>query len=426
MYYYEKYNPTVMLSVIVMFTVAVIFLLRKRLSSLIDPLNFHILWCASGLALLAGYFWSKGINADGFLFVIVYVSYILGLYLFLERPTYNLKDLEDELYDSRNTKLFITCILLNLVSRYEFFTYALSSSSIVDLFLYRFKQVEGRSIPQYILQLGARPFFLYYLFILLKIKPNWRIYLVLILLTNILFDIIAGGRSSIISLLIFYGFFVHRFRPLFSKKLLTQLNRYGLVAVAFALSVGAFVTSFYEPDSSFEEGILKIANRLLAAGDGLEMYLANNASAYIPTGFDEYVKSVFGIFIKRVVDIKTQSVGWRLYELENGIEVPFSVGPNFILPLQAFVLNKYLAVPYALMISFIVAFLRGSRLNRLFPFNKPLSFVMGVLCFEPALDLEFFILTATGCLFVYFVIIFPARKLRFIFDWRRALSLNHT
>ncbi|MEZ0609314.1 oligosaccharide repeat unit polymerase [Fibrella sp. WM1] len=424
MYYYEKYNPTVMLLAIAVFTIAAIFLVRKRISSLIDPLNFHILWCASGLALLTGYFWSVGINVDGFLFVVVYIAYIVGLSLFLGKPDNDVTGLQRELDDPRNTKLFLVCLALNVVSRYEFITYAITSPSLVEWFLYRFKQIEGRSIPQYILQLGARPFFLYYLFMLLKTQRKWRVYLIAVLLVNVFLDIVAGGRSSVISLLLAYGFFVYRFSPLFPQQTLKRLNIYGAVAVGLALTVGATVTSYYRPDSSFEEGILSIANRLLAAGDGLEMYLANNASAYIPTGLNEYVKSVFGIFIKRVVDVQTQSIGWRLYELENGIEVPFAVGPNYILPLQAFVLEKYLAIPYALFISFWVAFLRGNAFSRRFISSRPLIFILGLLSFEPALDLELFILTLSGCLFVYFVILLPVRRFRFVADWRYTLNLT--
>ena len=398
------------------FSILAILLLHRKISSLIDPLNFHLIWCASALALLTGYFNSVGISIDGLLFVLVYVSYIAGLYLFLGKTHSDVNELTNELYDGRNIKLFFLCLFLNIVSRYEFIAYAISSPSIIDWFLYHFKQVEGRSIPQYILQLGARPFFLYYLFILLRIKPTWRLYLVLILVINIFLDVFAGGRSSVISLLLSYGYFVHRFRSLFQEKTLKSLNLYGALCVVFALLIGATVTSFYNQDSTVEEGVLSIANRLLAAGDGLEMYLTNNGSAHIPTGISEYMKSVFGIFIKRVVVIQTQSIGWQLYELENGIEVPFAVGPNYILPLQAFVLGKLFIIPYALFISFVVAFMRGNRFSRKYITSRPLSFVLGILSFEPALDIELFVLTLCGCLFVYFFFVRSFQRYKLTFD----------
>ena len=415
MYYFEKYNSTVLLFAMILFSVSAIFVLRKKVSSLIDPLIFHMVWCASALALLSGYFFTAGLSIDGLLFVSVYICYIGGLYMFLGIPKTSIVALESELNNSKNTKLFIVCLFLNLASRYEFFSYALSSPSLFEWFLYRFKQFEGRSVPQYILQLGARPFFLYYIFILLKTKPNWRPYLILLLIFNVLLDVVAGGRSSIISLLLAYGYFVHRFLPLFSKSTLRKLNRYGIFFVLFALVVGATVTSLYKQDSNIQEGGLSIVNRLLAAGDGLEMYLVNNGSENIESGIGEYIKSIFGIYIKRVVDIKTQSIGWKLYELENGVEMPFAVGPNYILPLQAFVLGKFFIVPYSLFISFLVAFLRGNYLTRRYLQSKPLSFVLGLTSFEPALDIELFVLVLIGCLSIYFIFILPVRKVNFSF-----------
>lgn len=417
MFYYEKYSPVILFGSMAILSIVIILLFRKKISSLIDPLLLHLIWCASSLALLFGYFRKVGPNVDGLLFVAVYVFYLTGLYFFSSSKAANYEILTKELYHHKNTKLFLLCLGLNIASRYEFFSYALSSSSIVEWFLYRFKQVEGRNVVQYILQLGARPFFLYYTFILLKTKPSWRWYVSIILIFNVLLDVVAGGRSSMISLMLAFGFFVYRFSPFFSKQRVRKLNIYGVLAVLVALTIGSAVTSLYQKDSTFEDGVLSMGNRLLAAGDGLEMYLTNNGSVFIKSGVGEYIKSVFGIFIKRVVDIQTQSVGWQLYELENGIVVPFAVGPNYILPLQAFVLGKLYIVPYCLFIGFIVAFLRGNQLTKALIKNQPLSFVLGLLSFEPALDIELFVLSLLGCLFVFYCFIFPFRKLTLINDY---------
>lgn len=421
MFYYEKYNPTILFGSMAIFSIVIILLFRKKISSLIDPLLLHLIWCASSLALLFGYFSKAGPNVDGLLFMSVYAIYLIGLYAFSSSKTTNYEILRKELYHHKNTKLFLLCLGLNVVSRYEFISFALSSSSIIEWFLYRFKQVEGRNVVQYILQLGARPFFLYYTFILLKTKPSWRWYVSIILILNVLLDVVAGGRSSIISLMLAFGYFIHRFSPFFSKQRLRKLNVYGVLAVLVALTIGAAVTSLYQKDSTFEDGVLSMGNRLLAAGDGLEMYLTNNGSVFIKSGIGEYIKSVFGIFIKRVVDIQTQSVGWQLYELENGVVVPFAVGPNYILPLQAFVLGKLYIVPYSLFIGFLVSFLRGNYLTRTFVRSQPLSFVFGLICFEPASDIELFVLSLFGCICVFCCFIFPFQKLKVIDDYSRKI-----
>jgi hypothetical protein len=417
MYYYEKYNTSIMLlSAAISFAVAA-FLLRKSISSLIDPLLLHLVWCASAIGLLSGYFSKTGVSLDGLLFVCVYVFYIAALYLFLSKDSRKIELLQKELDDKRNVRLFFLCLALNLISRYEFIIYALSSSSILEWFLYRFKQIEGRSVIQYILQLGARPFFIYYSFVLIHTKPKLRYFIAPILFVNILLDIIAGGRSSVISLLLAYGYFVHHFSPFFSKERINKLNLYGIIAVLLALVVGSFVTSFYQKDVTLQEGMKSMANRLLAAGDGLEMYLVNNGSVHIKSGLIEYTKSVFGIFIKRVIPIETQSIGWKLYELENGITVPFAVGPNYILPLQAFVLGKIYIVPYCFFIGFLTAFLRGNLFSRKYIPSQPLSFVLGLLSFEPALDIELFVLSLCGSLLVYYVFVVPMKKTRIILDY---------
>lgn len=413
MLYYEKYSPTVLFLSMILLSVALCWLFRKKITSIIDPLLFHIVWCSSGLALLFGYFYSYGINIDGFLFTAVYAVYLFTLYIFLNGT---IKDdaetLYRELQHPKNTKLYVLCLILNIISRYEFIEYALSNPSIIEWFLYRFKQIEGRNPLQYILQLGSRPFFLYYTFVLIRMNTKWQPYVIAILIVNSLMDIVAGGRSSIISLILAYGYFVYHFSPIISSKKRYTLNVYGIVAISVALFVGSLVTSFYQKEGTLADGVMSMGNRLLAAGDGLEMYLANNGSYFIKTGFDEYAKSVFGIFIKRVSNVQTQSVGWQLYELENGFSVSFSVGPNFILPLQVFVIGKYYLIFYCVFISYLVSFLRGDRLKKMLVQSRPLSFVLGLLSFDPTSDIESFVLAICACLFIYVCFIFPFMKLR--------------
>ncbi|MCK8492302.1 hypothetical protein M0L20_10615 [Spirosoma sp. RP8] len=403
-------------------SISLIYFLRDKISSLIDPLLIHLIWCASGMALLIGYFFTNGLSLDGLSFISVYIIYVIGLFRFLNNTSQSYETLRKSLYDDRNFKLFVVSLILNIVSRYEFFTYAISHPAVIEWFLYKFKQTEERSFAQYILQIGARPFFIYYTFILLKTKPKWRVVIVVILLGNVLLDVFAGGRSAIIGLIVAYGYFVHRFRPFFSEYKLKKLNRYSIIFIASALVIGSVVTSFYSKEATIKEGMMSMVNRLLAAGDGLEMYLANNASEHIESGVGEYIKSAFGIFIKRVVDIQTQSVGWKLYELENGVISSIAVGPNYILPLQALVLGKIFIPIYPLLISFIVAFLRGNRYSRKLSISQDLSFVLGLISFEPALDVELFVLVLAACLSIYLIFIYPVRKIKFLLDWHNIIS----
>ncbi|OJW78847.1 hypothetical protein [Spirosoma sp. 48-14] len=423
MYYYEKYNAIVLFLSMAFYTISLFFLFKRKIFSLIDPLILHLTWCSSGLALLSGYFFDRGIDFDGFGFVSVYLFYILGLYLFLDTSPKSKSDLSLILNDNRNKKLFFISLLLNVVSRYEFIIYAINNPSVVEWFLYKFKQIESHSFIQYILQVGARPFFIYYSFVLIHAKKTWRTPLIFILSINVLLDIFSGGRSAIIGLILSVGYYIYFFRPFFSQKRLNQINKISVLVIVLAIVVGAVITSFYKRESTVEEGMLGMINRLLAAGDGLEMYLTNHGSAYVKSGPGEYIKSVFGIFLKRIMPVQSQSVGWQLYELEHGIISPIAVGPNYILPLQAFVLGKFFIPFYCLLISFIVAFLRGNKLSRKLIVNQDLAFVLGLLSFEPVLDMELFILVICGCLSIYFIFIYPFKKIRFLFDWHTVIRL---
>jgi oligosaccharide repeat unit polymerase len=424
MYYYEKYDALILFLSMAICSTALFFFFKQKISSFIDPLVMHLVWCASGLALLFGYFFSKGIDIDGFSFVLVYLFYLTGLFFFLDTSPPNEINLKQALNDNRNVKLFFVSLLLNVISRYEFISYATSNPSVVEWFLYKFKQTESRSFVQYILQIGARPFFMYYTFVLIHAKKSWRFPLIVILLINVLLDIFAGGRSAIIGLILACGFYVYFFRPFFSNKRIKQINKLGFLVISLAIIIGAVVTSFYSRDATVAEGMLGMVNRLLAAGDGLEMYLTNHGSVFVRTGPNEYIKSVFGIFLKRIMPIESQSIGWQLYELEHGLISPIAVGPNYILPLQAFVLGKIFIPVYCLFISFAVAFLRGNKLSKKIIANQELAYVLGTISFEPVLDIELFVLVICSCLFIYTVFIYPVKRIKFVFDWRTCIRLN--
>ncbi|QIP12024.1 hypothetical protein G8759_04940 [Spirosoma aureum] len=416
MYYYEKYDIVIMVLSFLFFSFVLFVLLRRRITSIIDPLVSNIIWCASGLALLTGYFFEKSVNLDGLTFFLSYIIYITGLYVFLGNPSRSISTLESGLNNKKNVVIFFVCIVLNILSRYEFILYAIENPSITHWFFYKFMQWQGRSFWQYILQIGARPFFIYYTFVLLKTKKEWRYYLISVLIINSVLDIIAGGRSSLLGLVEAYGYFIYYFKPLYSNKTVNNLNWYGISFLALSILNSVLVTSVYNSEVSLAESSMHMANRVLSAGDGLEMYLSNNAAVHIKTGIGEYIKAVFGIFIKQIIPIDTQSIGWKLYELEKGIISPISVGPNFILPLQVILIGKLFVIPYTILISFIVAFLRGNKISKKYISSQPLSFVLGLLTFQLVVDAEFFILQLCACLFIYFIFIYPIRKFTFNFD----------
>lgn len=412
MYYYEKYNVLVLISTLILLIIFLFFLFRNKISTLIDPLSFHLLWCASVLSLLVGYVYKYQLNLSAILFALTFVIYISVLYFSL-RVEDRVKLRHEEVHFKLVT-MYFACLVLFMISRYEFILYALKTNSPLEWVFYRFKQVEGRNPIQYILQLGARPFFLYYTFVIISTGHKLKRLAYAMLVINLFMDIIAGGRSSLIGVIMMFGYFIYLFPNIFSVKRLRKINIFGLLGIFIALTILAIVTSLYNPDYTVKDGYLAMLNRLLAAGDGLDMYLVNNADQYIPSGLWVYIKSVFGIFLKRVSSINPQSIGWQLYELDQGKIVPFSVGPNFILPLQAVIIGPFWLIPYCILIGFIVSVLRNNYFGRFFKIPPVLSFALGTLSFEPVLDMELFILYISGVLALYFLFVYPFLRIRVI------------
>ena len=407
MTYYEKYNSYLLFITLLLGSVFLIIAFKKKINSLIDPLALHLVSTASALALLFGFVYKNMFDENSFSFLLVYIIYLPSLFYFLNsNPSDNyIPSISNS--RSKQLKLYVISVLLILYSRYDFFIYAIKSTPI-EWFLYRFKLIEGRDPLQYICRIGATSFFYYFSFILLTEKIWSKKVIIFILVFNLLIETISGGRSSMINFILSYGLFLYKFPGFFSKKYINKVNFIGLIGVSISITVAILVTSMYGADSSFEDGMSKVLNRMLAAGDGLEMYLVNHADRYIETGFFEYIKSAFGIFVSNIFGVKTKSFGWRLYELDQGYDILNSVGPNFILPLQVIALSKYLLVPYVILFAYLTAKLRNFNLKG----HPALSYSMAINAFYLSTDLEFASLIYVSTFAVYILIFLPIQSFK--------------
>lgn len=417
MNYYEKYNPTLLFLAFTIFVVGLLVSFSKKNSSIIDPLVLHLISIASIIGLMMGYMYKHGIEENAVVFLLVYIVYVPALYLFLKpKPNTIVSNLNAHRGNSKLVKLYIISILLVLYSRYDFILYAIDSSPL-EWFFYRFKLIENRNPLQYICRIGATSFFYYYSYKLISENVSRKSLIISVLLISLLIDIVAGGRSSMINFILSYGMYLYKFPDANIKSYSRKVNMYGIIAITLSIILAVFVSSMYRSDSSLEDGFGIIINRILAAGDGLEMYLVNHADKYIGTGFFEYVKSSFGIFISPLFNIKTQSFGWRLYELDQGYDSLNSVGPNFILPLQVITLGSYLLLPYVLLIAYLTSRLRDFNLKG----HPALNYSVALNAFYLPTDLEFATLIYVSTLAVYLFAFIPPMyvklgipKMRFI------------
>ncbi|GAB3506000.1 hypothetical protein GCM10027341_38470 [Spirosoma knui] len=408
MTYYEKYNVVVVLIALIGVLSILFLIFKKNISSLIDPIVFHFIWCASCTALLIGYVYKHGISSSVIIFILSFVLYILFLWFFLKNSSNRKIDIKNYESISKIESLYLLALVLTIYSKVDFIIFAYNKTPI-EWFLYRFYALEGRDPLQFIFKIGASPFFFYFSFVLLAKKHKWKRWIVLALIINLITDILSGGRSSTLTFIFGIGAFILKCQ-FESKTLSRKVNFYGAFMIAFSLVLAIIVSSFYSRDSNLTDGILIIFDRIISAGDGLDIYLTNNAERYLDTGLLAYLKSAFGIFLGQLFGVSTKSVGWRLYEIDSGLDIDVAAGPNYIMPLQIAVLGYWYIVPYTLFCAYIVAKLRSTLIKG--KAGNAFSYAMSYNCFTLITDVEYAILVYVSIIFVYIFFMYPLSRFK--------------
>ncbi|WP_234736671.1 hypothetical protein [Tellurirhabdus bombi] len=410
MTYYEKYSASLLFITLIIVAGGLIFAFRRKISSLIDPLLLNMIWCASCVSILVGYAAKYGINGTWSLFMGTFIVYVPFLYAFLKPPQAPKEQPKiSESEDRLTLKLYLVSLVLALYSSWDFILYALRSSP-VEWVLYRFVQLGARNPLQFIAKLGAYPFFYFFSFWLIQQQHAKKNLIRLILFFVLFLDLLTAGRSQLINVITAYGLFLYKSPPVAKPQYLRKINIYGALGIFISMVWAVLIASLYNTGMTLEDGLLAMVNRIVAAGDGLEMYLVNQADRYINTGIVEYTKSAFGIFISNIFKIPTKSLGWQLFELESGLDSAISLGPNFILPLQVVMFGGLFLIPYTIFMAYLTAKLRGFSFSGIA--GKGLSYGLAYYCFIPSLDMEFGTMTYISLLFVYFVFLFPLAKFR--------------
>lgn len=409
-----NYNQEILFFTFLICVLILLSVFKNKYNSLLDPITMHIFWISGNISFLTAFVYKFGFNQLSSLFLVFFCIYTLIVFLFLS----NIKEKKDntdliEIIKNKERKIKIIFIIIALVyffSRLPFFKYAMENPSIASWFLYRFVDLQGRDPILRILGTGAEVYFYFFSFLLLFILKKWKKFVLTALILALMIGVFSGGRSSVLSALIYLGAFIFYFNKEFDKKFIRKVNVMGSLMVAFAIFLAIVITSFYEEDASIMDGFSIIINRFIAVGDGLEYYMLYNGPAHIKSGFGEYLMAVFGVYVKQFSGGDYKNVGTQLTELVVG-DVSFAQGSNFVFPLQSMVLGIHAWVFYIPLMAFLVAKMRGNRTRSFL--LLPLSFFFSYHCFTIATDMEYAFLCIISGVIVYLGLIYPILKLKF-------------
>lgn len=409
-----EYNQQILFITFIVSVIILLLLFKNNFSNLLDPLAMHVFWLSGNFAFLTAFLIKYGTAGFPIWFFIFFITYIFFLKVFFVnvRDISINKVLSDKIY-SRTRKIKIVYIAISCIyflSKISFFKYAIENPSLSSWFLYRFVDLQGRDPLLRILSTGSEVYFYFFSFILIFFIKKWRKLAVLGVIGALLIGVFSGGRSSLLSALIYLGAFVFYFNSAFPEKFVRKINIVGTFMVSVAVFVAIIVSSFYEEDASVMDGFSIIVNRFIAVGDGLEYYMLYNGESHIKTGISEYFLAVFGVYVKQFTNIEYKNVGTQLTELVIG-DVQFAQGANFVFPLQSFVLGFYSWFIYIPILAIFVAKLRNNKTSS-FIF-LPLSFFLSYHCFTFATDMEYAVLCLISGLIIYFGVVYPILKIKF-------------
>ena len=413
MFNINNYNITLLYGVMLTVAICLLLLYRNKVTSIVDPMFYHIVWVSGNLALLVGYIDAYGVSTLSLFFITIFIAYLGLLAVFLEnkderrRRTTNLYIV----YKNKSHRLFVVYIVVSLlffVSKIDFILFAATHAPI-EWVLYRFEDLQGRNPILRILEISSETFFVYFSFVFIFFIKKYRLLVFSVLLAYIAIKLVAGGRSTLLSLLFSLGFFIFFHFGDFNRRFVKKLNAVSILLFPLIIGVAILISSFFRSDATLADGFFIIANRMMASGDGLEYYMKYNGLENIDSGIGSYVLSVFGIYLKNIVDVEYKNVGWQLTELAVGT-VGFAQGSNYTFPLQIMVLGYVFAPLYLIVLVVLITRLRRILSHRLYLIV--LFYYISYRSMGIVGDIEYWVLTMLSGLFLYTIVLLPVLRFK--------------
>lgn len=400
----QNYNILLAFGAFIVIFLFLFLFFKNKSMGIIDPLTMHLLWLSGNLSFLVTYIDKCGLDYIVVLFILVFIIYIYVLSYFLKPVKYQCAPQDIEILNSRKIHiLYFASLSLLLFGKKPMFDFFISNN-VLSWFLYRYVAIEGGSPFFRMLETGVTPIFLYLTFYNIHIAKKLKKLSLVMLVFYGLISILAGGRSFLLSLIFTYGGFVAFHRGSFlKKKALNNINKAGGIFILLAMLLAMAVSSMYKSDATIEDGAKIILNRVIATADGMEYYIKYDGIEKLPSGGYDYVMSIFGVYLKRILGVEHKNVGHQLSELATGGSLDFAQGSNYTLPLQVMVLGYILMPFYVLIIGFICAKMRNIKAGGTGNL-QPISFFFFTQCFTLATDPEFFTLNVISFYLIYYLV----------------------
>lgn len=414
MFNIANYNIVALFSIIIVFSFFIIVYLRNKISSMLDPLMYEIVWLSSNISFLIVFSFTKGVNPFAVIFLFSFLLYIvlLNKLLISNKIRYS-KRILMHVYTKKTFLVYMISIILLIYAKQDVFIY-MKENDFLHWFLYRFVVLQGRNPILRIINIGVTPIFLYLSFFYIFLLRKYRIFIFSILLGYIGILTLTGGRSSLLSILLSFGSFLVIHRNIYRKATLKKINLYSLFFVFLALVFIVGVSTMYRPNYSYTNGIEIVLNRIVANADGLAYYMKYDGYGHIKSGFIPYILSFLGIYLKGPLGIDYKNIGEQLAELAAGHSLAFAQGPNYTMPLQVVVFGYYLYPVYVLASSLIVAKMRNMTESASLSKNILIFFLVST-SFGIVHDLEYFTLKVISFFIVYMLFFYPILHINFNF-----------
>ena len=408
----NNYNIVALFSIIIVFTFLIIVYLRNKISSVLDPLMYEIVWLSSNISFLIVFSFTKGVNPFAVIFLFSFLLYIVLLNkLLISNKTRYYKRVLIHINTKKTFLVYIISVILLIYAKQDVFIY-MKENDFLHWFLYRFVDLQGRNPILRIINMGVTPIFLYLSFFYIFLLKKYRIFIFSILLSYTAILVLAGGRSSLLSVLLSFGVFLVIHRNIYGKSTVKKINLYSSFFVFLALLFIIGVSTMYHPDYSYTDGIKIFLNRIVANADGLEYYMLYDGYSHIKSGFFPYILSFLGIYLKGPLGIDYKNIGQQLSELVVGHPLSFAQGANYTLPLQVVVFGYYLYPVYVLASSLIVVKMRNMTESTSLSKNILIFFLIST-SFGVVHDLEYFTLKVISFFIVYILFFYPILNINF-------------
>ncbi|KAA3667406.1 MULTISPECIES: hypothetical protein [Pectobacterium] len=375
----SQFNTSLGLFFLISSSLILFFLFKKSVHSIIDPLMLKLVWLSAHISmlLLIGIEQPKYVDEVYWGFWVVVVTYIFLVKLFIPpisgKMPPAIPEKQQPLISFSKMALVLATVGF-LISKKPFFDFISENPDPSAWFTFRYAiDFKGRDPILRITELGCIPFIYFYSCYLVLREKKLVLPLVCILIT-ISLNLVSGGKSAILEVANYFGFFFVIYSGFLSNKLLRRVNFLGVFVIAISVVGATYVLSQIN-EEGIDGAIQAFLNRVFANADGMTYAIKGDIYSNLDSGIIAYFESLFGIYIKYITGINYKNVGWQLTELITGYNLDFAQGSNYTIFIQSYILGLGWSI---ILLLPIMAYVYGlcRRRKAYFSNNSPFVFAI--------------------------------------------------